>query len=134
MRKLTIPLILALAATATIVPGASAHGDDNGLYGETANGTGKSVVAYARFVTEKVHRIHVVRVCLQRRKAPGKWRTLDCAKEKHFKKRDDTVAVSAGCKRTRLYRAKVFGHVITKDDKIRHRARGTTPAEAIACD
>jgi hypothetical protein len=134
MRNLTISLILATAATAATAPVAGAHGDDNAVYGETVNGTGTFVVAYGRFRTERVHRIHVVRVCLQRREAPGRWRTLDCAREKSFKRRDDTVAVTADCKRTRVYRARVFGHVVTRNDKIRHRKRGTTAAEAIACD
>jgi hypothetical protein len=102
VRILTITLILATAATAATAPVAGAHGDDNAVYGETVNGTGEFVVAYAR--------------------------------EKSFKKRDDTVAVTAGCERTRVYRARVFGHVVTRNDKIRHRARGTTAAEAIACD
>jgi hypothetical protein len=134
MRNVAILLILATAASVASAPGAGAHGDDNAVYGETVNGTGTFVVAYGRFRTERAHRIHVVRVCLQRRQAPGQWRTLDCAREKHFKKRDDTVAVTADCKRTRVYRAKVFGHVKTRKDKIRHRVRGTTPPEAIACD
>ena len=133
MRNLAILLTLAAATVAATAPGADAHGGDR-LFGETANGTGTFVVAYGRFRTQKVHRVHVVRVCLQRRRAPGRWRTLDCARQRHFKKRDATVTVTADCKRTRVYRAKVFGHVVTRNDKIRHRSRGTTAPEAIACD
>jgi hypothetical protein len=134
MRNLAILLILATAAIAASAPGAGGHGNNNSVHAETVNGTGTFVVAYGRFVTERAHRIHVVRVCLQRRKAPGEWRTLDCARDRHFKKRDATIGVTADCKRTRVYRAKVFGHVVTRRDKIRHRRRGTTPPEAIACD
>ena len=133
MRTFTIPLILAIALSAATAPIAGAHGGE-AVYGETADGTGTFVVAFGRFVTDEVHRIHVVRVCLQRREAGGRWRTLDCARERSFKRRDDTVAVTADCRRTRVYRAQVFGHVVTRNDKIRHRAHGTTAPEAIACD
>jgi hypothetical protein len=134
VRNLAILLVLAASALVASAPDAGAHGDDNAVYGETVNGTGTFVVAYGRFRTERVHRIHVVRVCLQRREGRRRWRTLDCARERSFKRRDDTVAVTADCNRTRVYRARVFGHVVTRNDKIRHRRRGTTAAEAIVCD
>jgi len=134
MRRLTVPLIVALAATAAIAPGAGAHGDANGLYGDVSNGTGKLVVGYARFVTEKAHYQNVVRVCLQRWKGGSRWRTLRCEKEKHLKGRDHTVRAVVECTNNGIYRAKLFGHVKTKKGKLRHRARGTTPGKAIACD
>ena len=77
MRNLAILLTLATAMVAASAPGASAHGGER-LFGETANGTGTFGVAYGRFRTERVHRVHVVRVCLQLRRAPGRRRALDC--------------------------------------------------------
>lgn len=134
MRKLTLPLIVALIASAAIVPAAGAHGEEE-LGGEVAEGrSGGHVVGYGRFTTTRRHHRLYVRVCIQRWRRGHRWRTQECERAVARRARTKTQAVNVRCSRDGIYRVRVWGRTKSRDGKAGHRVQGKSQGYGIDCN